>query len=421
MTDLPFDDERTIIRPLPQAPPRSEPPPPPLSPPEVGKRTVGANPLLQAAATLLLLVTQLNSTTKAPDIAALHRRLMEEIRAFERQAEQNGVEAETVREASYVLCTVVDEAILNTPWGHASGWAQQSLLSVFHKEVSGGKRFFEMLRVLARQPEKHLDLLELMYVCLSLGFEGSYRIERGGREQLGRIRDDLYRLIDRHRGTAERTLSPHWRGVETRDTLTRHWPLWAVAAVAAGVLGVIYVALLFWLNRVSDPVLRELYAMKLPAVEIPPVSAPQPPPEMHLTLTDLLAPEIEKGQVWVLETDRQARVTLASGALFPSGSAEVARQAVPVLERIGKALEQVEGRIVITGHTDNRPIRSVRFPSNWYLSKARAQAVAAVIERFLSDPKRITVEGRGDTEPVASNETAEGRAKNRRVEILLIR
>lgn len=290
---------------------------------------------------------------------------------------------------------------------------------MFHKEVSGGRRFFEMLRLLARHPDKHLDLLELMYVCLSLGFEGSYRIEPGGLEQLGRIRTDLYRLIDRHRGSGERTLSPHWQGVETRDTLTRHWPLWAVAAVVAAVLGLAYVALVLGLNRVSDPVLQELYAIRPPEPAMP--SRPEPPPAVPLTLTDLLAPEIEKGQVWVVETERQARVTLASGTLFPSGSAQVARRAVPVLERIGQALEQLPGRIVITGHTDNRPIHSVRFPSNWHLSKARAQAVAAVIERFLSDPTRISVEGRGDTEPVASNDTPEGRAKNRRVEILLIR
>ncbi len=420
MTGQPFDDERTIIRPLPRSsPPRREPPPPLVS--FASAAEAGINPLMRSASTLLLLSTQLNSTVKAPDIPTLHRNLANEIREFERRAERAGVDAETVRRASYVLCTVVDEAVLNTPWGHASGWAQRSLLSSFHKEVSGGKRFFEMLRVLIRHPEKNLDLLELMYVSLALGFEGSYRIEPGGHERLARVRDDLYRLIDRHRGGGDRALSPHWRGVEASDTFTHQWPLWSVVAVVATLLGLVYAALLFWLNRVSDPVLEALYAMKLPALEIPQPASPKPPPAVSLTLSDLLAPEIEKGQVWVVETAREARVTLASGALFPSGRATVAPRAIPVLERIGEALEQVPGHIVITGHTDDRPIRSVRFPSNWHLSKARAQSVAAVIERFLSDPKRILVEGRGETEPVASNDTPEGRAKNRRVEILLIR
>ncbi len=422
MSELPFDDERTIIRPLPPSgPPRHPEPPPPAPPPAVEDMATGENPLLRASTTLLLLVTQLNSTTQTPGVDALHQRLMTTMRTFEETVGRQGVDEETARRASYVLCTVLDEAILNTPWGHASGWAQRSLLSLFHKEVSGGKRFFEMLRSLMRHPEKHLDLLELMYVCLSLGFEGSYRIEAGGREQLERIRNDLYQFIDRRRGSREKALSPHWQGVATEDLVPHRWPLWAIAAVAAAGMGGLYGGLVLWLNRMSDPVLTTLYTIPLPDVTIPPPTAPTPPPAVRLTLTDLLAPEVEKGQVWVLETERQAQVTLGSGTLFASGSAEVSKRALPVLERIGKALDQVEGDILITGHTDDRPIRSVRFPSNWHLSKARAEAVAAVIERFLTNPARVTVEGRGDTEPIADNKTAAGRARNRRVEILLVR
>jgi len=419
--EFPFDDERTIIRPLPARPPERPSAPPPILP-QTGKPEVvsaSTNPLTRAAAALLLLTTQLNGSVKAPDMDALHRHLIEEIRGFVRKAEVAGVEPDTVRQASYVLCTVIDEVILNTPWGRASGWAQRSLLSVFHKEVSGGKRFFEMLDILMRSPSRHLHLLELMYLCLALGFEGTYRIQQGGHEKLARLREDLYRLLDRHLGSGERALSPHWKGVQIADTLTHHWPLWAIGAVCAGFLGVIYIAFLLWSNRASDPVLHELYAIHPPALKMRAVQAP--PEEIRLTLTDLLAREIERGQVWVVETDRQARVTISSGSLFASGRAEVARKAIPVLNKVGRALEQVQGQILITGHTDNRPIRTARFPSNWHLSKARAQAVANVIEPFLSNPARISVEGRGDAEPVASNKSPQGRAKNRRVEILLLK
>jgi type VI secretion system protein ImpK len=85
--------------------------------------------------------------------------------------------------------------------------------------------------------------------------------------------------------------------------------------------------------------------------------------------------------------------------------------------RIGDALASLQGRVVITGHTDNSPIKSARFPSNWHLSQERAKSVAAIIERKVLQSSRLQPEGRADSEPVASNDTAQGKAKNRRVEL----
>jgi type VI secretion system protein ImpK len=90
-----------------------------------------------------------------------------------------------------------------------------------------------------------------------------------------------------------------------------------------------------------------------------------------------------------------------------------------LFERIGTALNQVPGSVLIAGHTDNQPIRSLRFPSNWHLSKDRAASVKAVLAASLK-PDRLTAEGRADTEPVADNSAEDGRAKNRRVEITLL-
>ena len=91
------------------------------------------------------------------------------------------------------------------------------------------------------------------------------------------------------------------------------------------------------------------------------------------------------------------------------------------MQRIGAALEEVGGRIVVTGHTDNQPIRSVQFPSNWHLSQDRAREVVSILETIVKDQSRLESEGRGDTEPVAQNDSAEGRALNRRVEVMLYR
>ena len=87
------------------------------------------------------------------------------------------------------------------------------------------------------------------------------------------------------------------------------------------------------------------------------------------------------------------------------------------LMRIADAVQKVKGNVLVTGHSDNRPIATLRFPSNWKLSQARAQEVAEILAAKTGDATRFKAEGRSDTEPVTSNATNEGRAKNRRVEI----
>ena len=93
------------------------------------------------------------------------------------------------------MCTALDEAAMNTPWGHEADWSQHNLLATFHNEVAGGERFFSLLKGLGREPKENIYLLELMYVCLALGYEGTYKIARNGQETLQKVRVWLYDLI----------------------------------------------------------------------------------------------------------------------------------------------------------------------------------------------------------------------------------
>jgi type VI secretion system protein ImpK len=104
--------------------------------------------------------------------------------------------------------------------------------------------------------------------------------------------------------------------------------------------------------------------------------------------------------------------------LFESGRAEIAPSEKPLVESVARALQQLTGRVLVTGHTDNVPIRTLRFPSNWQLSKSRAEAVRALLAQTVA-PERLTAEGRADTQPLVPNDTPEHRARNRRVEITL--
>ena len=111
-------------------------------------------------------------------------------------------------------------------------------------------------------------------------------------------------------------------------------------------------------------------------------------------------------------------ITIKGDGFFDPGSADVASRVRPLLDRITEALNDVPGPVLVTGHTDSQPIRSLQFPSNWHLSQARAQAVKAVLDAKLA-AGRVRAEGRADAEPVDTNEAPAGRARNRRVEVTL--
>ena len=114
-------------------------------------------------------------------------------------------------------------------------------------------------------------------------------------------------------------------------------------------------------------------------------------------------------------------VRVRNRGMFAAGSAAVASKFNPLLERIGQALAAEHGSVQVIGYTDNQPIRSLQFPSNFQLSAARAKAAAAIIGKAIGDVSRIKTEGRADADPIGNNATAEGREENRRIEVILRR
>lgn len=202
---------------------------------------LGINPLVAVASALLSEMVRLQQSVEREDLFALKERLASEIKRFEHRALQDGAESSQVMAARYVLCTALDEAVVTTPWGNESEWSQISLLTSFHNETFGGEKFFQLLERLSRDPVKHLPMLELMYICMSLGFEGKYRVLPRGMLELENLRDSLYRQIRQLRGDVPRDISPHWQGLtDHRRRLIRIVPLWLVSLFTLICLGVIY-------------------------------------------------------------------------------------------------------------------------------------------------------------------------------------
>lgn len=219
----------------------------------------GLNPLVNAASTLIAVFAKTRSSLSHADVGGLHQRLVGEIKQFENQSKEIGIKSEIILSARYCVCAALDEAVLNTPWGSESAWPQRSLLSVFHNETSGGEKFFQILERMLDQPSENLDILELMYVFLSLGFEGKYRVIHRGRDKIEQLRDELFTTIRRQRGEYERSLSPHWQGLgKTRKSLTNYLPMWVVASILGAVLLISYSGFRVWLFESSSPVVEKL-------------------------------------------------------------------------------------------------------------------------------------------------------------------
>ncbi|WBV45056.1 type VI secretion system protein TssL, long form [Pseudoroseomonas cervicalis] len=129
-----------------------------------------------------------------------------------------------------------------------------------------------------------------------------------------------------------------------------------------------------------------------------------------------------QGLVTVTGDVQRTMVRIQGSGMYASGSATLNERFVPLLTRIGEAVrEEDAARTDILGHSDNQPIRTLRFPSNFHLSQARAEAALEVIRRASGlEAARFQAEGRGDAEPVADNRTAEGREANRRIEVVVL-
>jgi type VI secretion system protein ImpK len=219
----------------------------------------GLNPLINAASTLIAVFEKTRQSLSHPDVGGLHQRLCDEIKLFEKKASETGIRPEIALSARYSICAALDEMVLNTPWGSESAWPQRTLLSIFHNETSGGEKFFQLLDRMLEQPAENLYILELMYVLLSLGFEGKYRVIHRGRDTIEQLRDELFTTIRRQRGDYERSLSPSWQGLgKSRNSLAHYLPVWVAASILAVVLLLGYSGFRVWLYDSSSPVVEKL-------------------------------------------------------------------------------------------------------------------------------------------------------------------
>ena len=138
-------------------------------------------------------------------------------------------------------------------------------------------------------------------------------------------------------------------------------------------------------------------------------------------LEQLLETELKEGKVRLTEDSRGLVVSLAEAGFFDPGSAIMQPKALPTIDHIAAIVKDLSYNVRVEGHTDDRPIRTMQFPSNWELSTTRAtQVLRYLIAISGIPPERLSAMGYGEYRPVAPNETAEGRAANRRVDLVIL-
>lgn len=156
-----------------------------------------------------------------------------------------------------------------------------------------------------------------------------------------------------------------------------------------------------------------------------------PPPEedaalqaqlrkMSQDLQEAMQVLIDQDMIRVHRAPSWVEVEIKTDILFPSGSAEIEAAAVAILDRLATILAERPYPIRIEGHTDDRPIRTAQFPSNWELSAARAARIVRLFEQRGILPSRMVVAGMGENQPVADNDSPQGRNRNRRVALVIL-
>jgi type VI secretion system protein ImpK len=449
-----FDPEATLR--VPGQPKKKPNPFEPKAPPETLQANLaslgGVNPLVAMANPILAAVPQIRRTLRHPDAAGLQSSLRDQIESLETSAVSAEIDDDTVSAAVYALCALLDESAAATPWGGA--WIENGLLKAMRGESGGADGFFALVERFSAEPEKHADLLEFLYICLALGFEGRHRGAANGRQELDRIGNELYALIARRRPRPE-ALSEHWRTPASqaaaeaalqdvaRATAARaaaeaardaeatlppasapprglaRLPRRAIWSAVAGIVGA-SIALYMLGLRLLDEKERAAFATA-PSPRVTTTAAPSTPaepPAPAASPAQDLANALKKLPVAVEPTPAGFAVRIAEDRQFAPGSNQPALPLRALLPRIAEALDKQPGAITVVGHADATPA-GAHYASNADLSVARARAAARLMAPKLRDAKRHAAEGRGDAEPIASNDNEAGRAKNRRVEILL--
>jgi len=391
------------------------------------------SPMLAAAANLLILFGRLRTQMVEMEAVPLMEYVTREIEGFEENCLKAGIDPHETQVAKYLLCGTADDIVQNIPGTDRHIWVQYSMVARFFNRRTSGVGFFQEVEKALQAPAQRFQLLELALTCLSLGFEGQYRSAPNGAVELARIRGMIYESMRRVQGRPDEDISPRWQPVDVGGR--RRFggtPLWVIGSVLGMALMGAYFGLSMMISGEGSAVSQRLLTINptgqvslVRTVAFTPLEVDQA--ELVQTgqldrIKEGMAKDITDGLVEVDVKGEFIFIRVNNAALFASGKADTKPEFNDLGARITTALNAEPGPVYIFGYTDNVPMSGRgRFKNNHDLSLARAEAVKAVLANGMTDPERFVVEGKGEADPIGDNEAEDGRALNRRVEIMIKR
>jgi type VI secretion system protein ImpK len=438
-----LEEDRTIVRPgtrLRRAgsvtadlrPDLTSPIPPRRSAVEsMGLEAPNRNAFLRAASPLLLLLGRLRTFLLRTTESSLVAHIASGVEDSERGMRAAGLAEADIERAKFILCVTADEVLGNLPRDENDASPSPEITTRFFGKVEAGRKFLDEVDRLRENPTANYDLLELTHACLTLCFQGGRSCLLGGPATLQDLRQDLEDHLSKARPARSLPLSPRWKGQKLPSRSTRlQIPLWAAASVVGLVLFVTFVAMRVSLGSRAEMVASAFLDLEpqkpttFGSVAAPAPIAPPPAPAQILQfdhIAQMLGPHLASGAIELVATPNAIILRIGEKTLFQPGKADVLEQSLPLLMRVAHALDDSSGAVKIIGHHDPSSIVGPRLASSFELSRERAKNVAALLGKSLSDPGRLSAEGKGADQPVASNETLEGRDRNRRIDIVVAR
>lgn len=225
----------------------------------------GLNPLADAASTLFTAIGKLKQIKACRQWVKLQQELTETVIVFQETIAKLGYHPEYIVVCRYIMCATIDDIINNTTWGSQGQWEPYALLPNLNQDASREDRFFSILDRAIQEPEHYIDLMELMYICLSLGYKGQYRATDHNQFQLEQITHSLYKHIRAYRGGFSKTLSPvplkTPRGIRKPIT-PPSIPTWMILLMSVCFVMVLFISLGYLMEMTSNEAFKSIATLQ---------------------------------------------------------------------------------------------------------------------------------------------------------------
>jgi len=227
--------------------------------PDFQLRGTFQNPMIDAAMPLFGLVMRLRTLDSLPNIQEVHQQVRTQVDNIVEEMRLRGYESAQLLAYSYALCLYLDEAVMSRPWGRNSCWSQESLLSIFHHETWGGEKIYTVLSRLMQEPQRYIDVLEFLYLCLGLGLKGKYCLAPKVDEAVNALLQQIYTLIREVRGPVpEQVCEPLANVAPSHFRMRRQWPWWSPLLISVVAMAVVYGIYSYRLHLLTTEVLESL-------------------------------------------------------------------------------------------------------------------------------------------------------------------